>query len=409
VLAALLGEPRPAPRPEAELWMGAHPVAPSEVLEGGRWISLAEWIGSDPEAVLGREVARRFSGELPFLLKVLAAEQPLSLQAHPDAARAASGFERENAAGLPLDAPRRSYRDPNSKPELLCALTPFTAVCGFRLVDDIVGQVDALGAGASGFTPGDIVAALPIVGGYSEFVFLAPEELVAVPEHVDPIEAVCLPLNYVTAHQMLHRAASIQAGERILIHSAAGGVGTALAQLGRLAGLEMYGTASLAKHPTLSSLGVTPIDYRSADFVAECLEHEPAGLDAVFDGVGGMHLLRSLRVLRREGRLVAYGLGSTSVEGRPSPLRMALTALGWLSAFACNAIPRYKRLRLYSIQMKKRREPELFRADLAELLGLLAERRITPLVAVRLPLPEASRAHELLASGTTQGKIVLIP
>jgi NADPH2:quinone reductase len=129
----------------------------------------------------------------------------------------------------------------------------------------------------------------------------------------------------------------------------------------------------------------------------------------VFDGIGGMHLLRSLRVLRREGRLVAYGLGSTSVGGRPSPLRMAMTALGWLSAFACNAIPRYKRLRLYSIQMKKRRQPEFFLADLSHLLGLLAAREIAPFVAARLPLVEASRAHELLASGATHGKIVLTP
>jgi NADPH2:quinone reductase len=288
-------------------------------------------------------------------------------------------------------------------PEALLRSFPFTP--GW----DIVGRVDALGAGVSGFAPGDIVAAMPIVGGYSEFVFLAPEELVPVPLEVDPIEAACLPLNYVTAYQMLHRAASIKAGEKVLIHSAAGGVGTALAQLGRLVGLEMYGTASLAKHPILSSLGVTPIDYRSLDFVSECLKYEPDGLDAAFDGIGGMHLLRSLRVLCRKGRLVAYGLGSTSVEGRPNPLRLAMTALGWLGAFACNAIPSYKRLRFYSIQMKKRRKPELFRADLSHLLGLLAGREIAPFVAVRLPLTEASRAHELLASGTTQGKIVLTP
>ncbi len=118
-------------------------------------------------------------------------------------------------------------------PEALLRSFPFTP--GW----DIVGRVDALGAGAEGLAPGDIVAAMPIVGGYSEFVFVAPEELVPVPAGVDPIEAVCLPLNYVTAYQMLHRAASVQAGEKVLIHSAAGGVGTALAQLGRLAGLEM--------------------------------------------------------------------------------------------------------------------------------------------------------------------------
>lgn len=145
-LAELLGEPAPSAGPQAELWMGAHPAAPSEVRTGSGWTSLADWIRRDPEAVLGREAARAFGGELPFLLKVIAPERPLSLQAHPGAAQARAGFERENAAGVPLDAPHRCYRDPNPKPELLCALTPFAALCGFRAEEEIVAQVDALRA-----------------------------------------------------------------------------------------------------------------------------------------------------------------------------------------------------------------------------------------------------------------------
>jgi len=145
-LAELLGQPSPSAQPQAELWMGAHPVAASDVRCDSHWVPLGDWIRRDPEAVLGPEVARRFAGELPFLLKVLAAAQPLSLQAHPDAARARAGFERENAAGIALDAPQRCYRDPSPKPELVCALTPFAALCGFRPIDDIVAQVDGLRA-----------------------------------------------------------------------------------------------------------------------------------------------------------------------------------------------------------------------------------------------------------------------
>lgn len=145
-LAELLGEPSPSPRPQAELWMGAHPVAPSELRTGADWIALGDWIRRDPGGVLGARVANAFGGELPFLMKVIAAERPLSLQAHPDPEQARLGFERENRAGLPLDARERSYRDPNPKPELVCALTRFAAMCGFRPLDDIVAQIDELRA-----------------------------------------------------------------------------------------------------------------------------------------------------------------------------------------------------------------------------------------------------------------------
>jgi mannose-6-phosphate isomerase len=146
VLAELLGEPAPSARPQAELWIGAHLAAPSEVRSDFGWTSLVDWIRRDPAAVLGPAAARAFGGELPFLLKVIAVERPLSLQAHPDAARARAGFERENAAGVPLDAFHRCYRDPNPKPELLCALTPFAALCGFRPEAEIVAQIDELRA-----------------------------------------------------------------------------------------------------------------------------------------------------------------------------------------------------------------------------------------------------------------------
>lgn len=121
----------PEGRPFAELWAGAHPDLPSSAIIDGVGVPLDQLIRELPEALLGARVAARY-GALPFLLKVLAAVRPLSLQAHPDSAKAKAGFERENRAGVALDAPERNYRDPNDKPELLVAMTDFFALRGFR-------------------------------------------------------------------------------------------------------------------------------------------------------------------------------------------------------------------------------------------------------------------------------------
>jgi len=142
----LLGAPSPSDQPQAELWMGAHPKAPSQVATEEGEVPLDAWIARDPEAILGREIAKRFDGQLPFLFKVLAVDQPLSIQAHPDRARARAGFESESAAGIPLDARIRCYRDPNHKPELICALTPFQALNRFRAIEEIVTRFETLGA-----------------------------------------------------------------------------------------------------------------------------------------------------------------------------------------------------------------------------------------------------------------------
>ncbi|MGH3753926.1 MAG: mannose-6-phosphate isomerase, class I [Pseudonocardiaceae bacterium] len=132
-IAELLGAPVPAPHPQAELWLGAHPADPSVLLRAdGAQTSLLEALHADPDHHLGTRCAQRWGGRLPFLLKVLAAEEPLSLQAHPSAEQAAEGFAREEARGIPRDAPERNYSDPSHKPELICALTELHALAGFR-------------------------------------------------------------------------------------------------------------------------------------------------------------------------------------------------------------------------------------------------------------------------------------
>src|SRR5689334_17256979 len=185
---------------------------------------------------------------------------------------------------------------------------------------DLVGVVDRLGAAFSGsqpaIEPGQIVAALPIHGAYTEFICLPQRELVPVPPGLDAAESVSLILNYVTAYQMLHRSAKVKPGQRVLFHGASGGVGTALLQLGRLAGLEMYGTCSSRGAAAVSDLGGIPIDYQHQDFVKEIRRLTSEGVDVVFDGIGGRHIWRSREALRSRGKVVAYGLTASLRAGR---------------------------------------------------------------------------------------------
>ena len=289
---------------------------------------------------------------------------------------------------------------------------PETPAGSFTPGWDLAGVVDALGPGVAGWQLGQPVAAMPVTGGYAEYLCLSAAELVPVPAGLDPAEVACIVFNYVTAYQMLHRSVRLQSGQRILVHAAAGGIGTALLQLGRVAGLELYGTASAAKHSLLASLGCPAIDYRSTDFVAEIRRLTGDGVDAVFDGIGGQHLWRSYRALRRGGRVVFYGLtsslatGGRLADGHRNRLRgLVLPTLGMALS---RLLPDGKAMTLYSVQSLRRRKPELYRQDVAILLDLLAQGEIKPLVAARLPLSQARRAHELLGSGSVAGKLVLI-
>jgi NADPH2:quinone reductase len=279
---------------------------------------------------------------------------------------------------------------------------------------DLVGVVDRPGDDLPGAEPGRTVAALPITGAYADFVCLPRRELVPVPPGLDAAEAVSLILNYVTAYQMLHRSARVKPGQRVLIHGASGGVGTALLQLGRLAGLEMYGTCSARGASAVSELGGVPIDYHDRDFVKEIRRMTGEGVDVVFDGIGGSHIWRSRNALRPGGRVVAYGItssvrGGPAASARPGRRRrfraVAVFGLyiagGWL-------LPGRKRVVPYSIQWLKRLRPALFRQDLLALFDLLQQRKIQPLIAQRLPLADARHAHELLGQGGVTGKIVLV-
>ncbi len=137
-----LTDTAPTKEPWAELWMGAHPKAPSQVFVDGKWVALLDVISRFPEKLLGKNTAKKFNNTLPYLFKVLAAEQALSIQAHPNAVQAKNGFERESGTGLDINAPSRNYKDNNHKPECICALTPFTGLKGFRRIPSILERID---------------------------------------------------------------------------------------------------------------------------------------------------------------------------------------------------------------------------------------------------------------------------
>jgi NADPH:quinone reductase-like Zn-dependent oxidoreductase len=264
---------------------------------------------------------------------------------------------------------------------------------------EIIGVVKEVGSGVTLVRPGQLVAALTVIGAYTEYINIKQEELVPLPEGIDPEEAACLVLNYVTAYQMLHRYANVKKGEIILVHGASGGIGTAILQLGKLSGLEMIGTASQSKHTLISGLATMLIDYRNADFVREIRARFPEGVNAVFDPIGGAHYKRSYQVLRKGGRLIGYGF-----QNAVSKLSI-LSSLSRLMSY--KLLPDGKRSQFYSIAVTRKSKAGWLKEDLTLLFQLLAKGAIRPIIQRSFPLSEARAAHELFEQGSGVGKILL--
>jgi NADPH:quinone reductase-like Zn-dependent oxidoreductase len=260
---------------------------------------------------------------------------------------------------------------------------------------------------------GELVADLCVVGGYAQYAIRPARFLVLVPEGLDPAEAVCIPLAYLTAFQMLTRVCRLSAGATILVIGASGSVGTAFLDLARHLGLKAIGTCSTRNMPTLERFGATAIDYRAGDFVAT-VHHltagrkSGAGVDAAFDAIGGAHFARSFACLASGGMLVGYGLQTMAVGGEglfSAGLGLARLklwgALSWLFGGRHAA--------WYSITDRRLTHPEEFKADMATLFGLLRDGAIHPVVIDRLPLSAARDVHARIDADELGGKIVLRP
>jgi NADPH:quinone reductase len=287
---------------------------------------------------------------------------------------------------------------------------------------ELVGVVEELGPGCSRLRVGDRIGALTVWGADAERVCVPEAGAVEVPEDLDPAEVVSLLFPYMTAYQVLHRMARAKSGETVLVHGAAGRVGTAALELGALAGLRLYGTASGRDRGVVERLGAVAIDYQNEDFVARVRELPEKGVDVVLDSLGGPLSLRSFRVLRPGGRLVVFGRYATLSHGRknwPAVIEWyaSITTL-WLWA---KLSPR-RQVLAYHIQKfrdaAQRRpgavggepwDPAWFQEDFLALVELLRAGKIHPVVAERLPLSDARHAHELLESSASKGKLVLVP
>lgn len=279
----------------------------------------------------------------------------------------------------------------------------------FVLGHDCVGTVDAVGEGVETPRVGDPVIGIPLMGAYGDFVCFPAYKTVVLPpacRDLDPAALAALPIGYVAAYKMLHRVAGVRAGERILVHAAAGGVGTAMLDLGRVAGLEMVGTASPAKMEVVADLGATAIDYRFADFAYQARRVAPEGFDAVFDPVGGFeHWEQSWSLLRPGGRLVCYGFIGPSEGGDAGGAARAFTDAHESVAKLAARDP--AREVLWS-QMDANNRFDEIAEDLGALLGLLADGKIAPLIAERIPMAQVAGAHARFERGDVVGKIVLV-
>jgi NADPH:quinone reductase-like Zn-dependent oxidoreductase len=264
---------------------------------------------------------------------------------------------------------------------------------------EVAGVVEAVGADVAGFEVGQRVAALTVYGAFAEVLVREAEHFLPIPDAVSDRDAAAVILNFGTAWQMIHRVANVGAGQTALVTGAAGGVGTAALQLLKLAGVKTYGAASASKHAMVRSLGATPIDYRAGSLDRLMRAFEPAGVDYAFDAIGGANIGKCIGALKRGGTLVAFGF-----MGAPGKL----SQLAMFADIFLGAPLRGRRGKFYGITMLYRKDPKPLRDDLAKIFALLAEKKIDPLVTRTFPLLEAPQALELLASGSVEGKVVLI-
>ncbi|NJL04074.1 MAG: zinc-binding dehydrogenase [Chloroflexaceae bacterium] len=280
----------------------------------------------------------------------------------------------------------------------------------FTLGYDCIGRVDQLGAGVTTWQVGQRVADLTVIGGNARYLIRPADSLIPVPESLDAAAAETMVLTYMSAYQMLHRSAQVQAGQRVLVHGAAGAVGNALLQLATLAQLDVVATGSQASRPLLMRHTPTVLDYRAQDYPQQLRQAAGDGFDVVFDGIGGATTRQSLGLLKPGGMLVFYGMVSALNGVHPEQARGWRSSTAILGSFAQAALLstlHRRKLTFYSIAALRKQQPEWFRTDLIHLFSLLEQQQIVPLIHARYALPNVAAAHAALDAGV-QGRVVLV-
>jgi NADPH:quinone reductase-like Zn-dependent oxidoreductase len=274
---------------------------------------------------------------------------------------------------------------------------------------ELVGVVEKTGAGVAAPLEGEMVSDLCVVGGYAQYAIRPARYLVPVPAGIDPAEAVCIPLAYLTAFQMLTRCRNLSSGATILVIGASGTVGTALLDLARHLRLRAIGTSSAANVPVIERFGAAAIDYHAGDFVTSVGQLTGgAGVDLVLDAIGGAHFGRSFACLAPGGLLVGYG-SQTMAVGHESLIAAGLGLARLKLWSALSFLFNGRSAVFYSITASRSTHPQEFKDDMARLFQLLRANAIHPVVIERLPLAAASEVHARIDRGGLGGKIVLLP
>jgi NADPH:quinone reductase-like Zn-dependent oxidoreductase len=287
---------------------------------------------------------------------------------------------------------------------------PLPSVVGY----DVAGEVESVGDGVEAFSAGDRVIAGTRFGGYAELVAVDEGQVLPLPDGMSFEQGAAIPVNYSTAYAGLIMMGGLRAGDRMLIHSAAGGVGTAALQIGREIGAENFGTASAAKHEAIRAQGCDhPIDYRSVDFADEVMRlTNGEGVDVVMDAIGPTSFRKSYRVLRQGGRLIMFGLAEVQTGER----RNIPALLKGLARMPGATMPWWKSLAMmnenkgvFGLNMLSWWDREGLDRLLGPMNEMLAAGKFDPVVAQAFPFDRAGEAHQFLADGKNVGKVVLTP
>jgi NADPH:quinone reductase-like Zn-dependent oxidoreductase len=282
---------------------------------------------------------------------------------------------------------------------------PLPATPGY----EVIGVVVSKGEQVEGVELATRIAALTVHGGYAKYVTVPVSSTIPVPPALSSAIAASLVLNGLTAYQMLTRCVSLTSTRTILVWGAAGGVGSVLLDLAKHFGIKAYGVASHSRLDFVTGKGAIPINRSEGNIVHKLKQYEPAGVDVVFDGVGGSNIAISQRCLNVGGTVVIFGIQGGLVRGRRNILHLVRTVLSspWYTAFG--VFRSNRGMKGYMIEDWVRQFPDWYRADLSALFELAASGSITPQIDEILPMSKVAEAHRRINAGSQLGKIILDP